>query len=149
MKKSDSLALIFGLLLFVTLSLLRADCVKLGGKARVGHFNVVRNLLYFETGENSIIEQWNWITASRVFFNVADSAHRGRFVMGNNTSIGSRYYIDCAGGMEIGCFTTLAGVRGTIFTHQISVEYCAQTVSLIRIGSYCLISSNVCITPGS
>ena len=121
----------------------------LGANARIGHCNVLRNLAYARLDDNSIIGQWNWITAAKPFLDSASSGSRGSFIVGCHAGISSRHYLDCSGGLEIGAFSTLAGVRQTILTHQISAADACQTVKAVKIGSYCLISSNVAIAPGS
>ena len=121
----------------------------LGADARIGHFNVFRNLVYARLEDCSIVGQWNWITAAKAFLGGANRGNLGCFIVGRHTGISSRHYLDCSGGLEIGGFTTLAGVRQTILTHQISASEACQTVKGVRIGSYCLISSNVAVAPGS
>ena len=122
--------------------------IKLGAGASIGYFNVFRNLRLLDLGENSLIGQWNWITCSPVFFDLPGPG-AGTLVVGHETAVTSRHYIDCAGGIQIGAHTTVAGIRSTILTHQIEAKASRQSALPVAIGSYCLVSSNVCVTPGA
>lgn len=122
---------------------------RIGSGARIGHGNVLRNLLYLELGEGAAIGRWNWITAAQAFLDQPQAEDRGRLVVGPHAGITLRHYIDCPGGIEVGAFTTLAGVRSTILTHQIDIRSNYQITLPVKIGSYCYIGSDVRIVPGS
>jgi len=123
--------------------------VHLSEGARIGHFNVFWNLRGLELGERSEIGQWNWITAAAALLRRHGNGLHGRLALGDNTSISSRHYLDCSGGITVGSFTVVAGVRTTFLTHQIDVNVASQTLLPVRVGDYCLVSSNVRVTPGS
>jgi acetyltransferase-like isoleucine patch superfamily enzyme len=123
--------------------------VTLGPGARIGHFNVFRNLRCVELGANALIGNWMWITAATMLVDPPYVPTSGCIRVGNEAAVASRHYIDCAGGVEIGDATTVAGIRSTIMTHQISAAHARQTAAPVRIGSHCLISSNVLIAPGA
>jgi len=123
--------------------------VRLGEGARIGHFNVFRNLRTLDLGPRAAIGQWNWVTASDVLLLHHGSAATGVLLVAHDSAITSRHYLDCSGGITVGAFTIVAGVRSTLLSHQIDLDVSKQTVRPIRIGDYCFISSNARLTPGS
>ena len=114
--------------------------------AMIGAFNVFNDLGVLTLKEHAIIGHWNWVTASRALGGAGASC---LLHVGAHSAITSRHYIDCSGGIRVGTHTTIAGVRSTLLTHGISWRSNAQTFSSIEIGDYCLISSNVQVSPGT
>ncbi len=131
----------------VGFSYVGAHHVELGAKARIGHMNVIRDLRVLTVGEASIIGQWNWITASLAI--AAQDPSGASLRVGRHAAVTSRHYIDCTGGVRVGDFATIAGVRSVVMTHQIDATTNKQTSRPVEIGSYCLISSNVSLAPGA
>src|SRR6266567_6960277 len=123
--------------------------VELKSGARIGHFNVIRNLRRLDLGMDAVIGQWNWVTAAPVFYATDDVGARGCLTVGRHSHVTSRHYIDCSGGLVIGEFTTVAGVRSTIYSHQIDTNASRQTIVPVTIGDYCYVGSDVRVTPGS
>jgi UDP-3-O-[3-hydroxymyristoyl] glucosamine N-acyltransferase len=120
--------------------------VEIGDGAAIGAFNVVKDLAVLTLKEHAVIGHWNWVTASRPLGAAGASCVLD---VGAHSAVTSRHYVDCSGGIRIGKHTTIAGVRSTLLTHGISWKSSAQTFSPIEIGDYCLISSNVQISPGT
>ncbi len=129
----------------IGLSLVDAHRLRLRRGARIGHFNVIRQMSVVDLGAGTTIGQWNWITATPEL----SSGGGGYLIIGHDTAITSRHYIDCSGGVRIGDYSTVAGVRTVVLSHQIDVAHNAQTTAPVELGDYVLISSNVCLTPGS
>jgi acetyltransferase-like isoleucine patch superfamily enzyme len=129
----------------IGLSLVDTRRLHLRPHARIGHFNVIRQMAAVDIGAGATIGQWNWITASPELAN----EEGGYLFVGRESAITSRHYIDCSGGVRIGDHTTIAGVRSVVLSHQIDVVENVQSVDPVEIGSYVLMSSNVCVTPGS
>lgn len=123
--------------------------VRLGPKSRIGHLNVFRNLRSVQLGSSASIGQWNWITAATMLIDPPLVPTSGCITIDDEAAITSRHYLDCAGGIEVGSATTIAGVRSTILSHQIDVANSRQTAVPIRIGAYSFVSSNVLVTPGA
>lgn len=137
----------------IGVSLLNVDTLIMGPGSRIGHFSVLRDLKKLELSASSRIGQWNWITAAAPLvrspsLGLADD-RRGSLIVGKHSAITSRHYIDCSGGITIGAYTTVAGVKSTILTHQIDVAASKQTISPVSVGDYCFIGSDVKITPGT
>jgi acetyltransferase-like isoleucine patch superfamily enzyme len=122
------------------------DHVGIGGGARIGPFNVLRDLASLTIGEHARIGQWNWVTASRP---MREAGGPALLHLGAHSAIASRHYLDSTGGIRIGTHTIVAGIRSTFITHGISWKSSTQTFSPIEIGDYCLISSNVQVASGA
>jgi acetyltransferase-like isoleucine patch superfamily enzyme len=129
----------------IGLSFVDARSLHLRNRARIGHFNVIRQMAVVDVGADTTIGQWNWITSSTEL--ASDTG--GYLIVGHDSAITSRHYIDCSGGVRIGNHTTVAGVRSVVLSHQIDVVQNAQSIAPVEIGNYVLVSSNVCLTPGS
>ncbi len=118
--------------------------------SRIGHFNVIRNVMLLELGEGSVIGQWNWLTAAIEFGSLAPPAGGFRGLkLGSYSAIASRHYLDSSGGIAIGHGSALAGVRSTLLTHEADVAAATIRAAPIEIGDHCLVSSNVNFTPGA
>jgi UDP-3-O-[3-hydroxymyristoyl] glucosamine N-acyltransferase len=125
---------------------MRVDSVVLGPGSAIGPFNVFRDIKVVSIGEASVIGQWNWISAARP---LVEHGGSGSFFLGRHSALTSRHYLDVSGGISIGHFTTVAGVRSTLLTHGINWTESVQVTKGIFIGDYCLISSNNAIAPGT
>jgi acetyltransferase-like isoleucine patch superfamily enzyme len=120
--------------------------VDIGDGARIGTFNVLRDLAVLTLAEHTMVGQWNWLTAAR---RLREAGAPCVFHLGAHSAITSRHYFACSGGVRIGIYTSIGGVRSTFITHQISWKSSDQTFRPIEIGDYCLITSNVQVAPGS
>ncbi len=124
----------------------RVDRVDIGDGAYVGSFNVIRDLAVLTLGEYAEIIHWNWLTASR---RLGEAGAACVLYLGPHSNITSRHYVDCSGGVRVGTHTAIGGVRSTLISHGINWKSSAHTFSPIEIGDYCLISSNVHVSPGT
>ncbi|HEV2068627.1 MAG TPA: hypothetical protein VGR26_02395, partial [Acidimicrobiales bacterium] len=108
------------------------DEVHIGEGARLGHFNVFRNLRMLSVGDHAEIGQFNWFSAGQPFL---EQGHGdiGNLRIGAHGAITSRHYVDCSGGVEIGDFALLAGVRSVVLTHFIDVVANRQRVAGVRV----------------
>ena len=64
-------------------------------------------------------------------------------------SITSRHFIDVNGGVYIGKFTTVAGLRTQILTHSIDILENRQDAKPVKIGDYCFIGTNCILIKGA
>lgn len=134
----------------IGLSIIDSDALEMGPGSRVGHFSVFRGLRRATIEAGAEVGNFNWITAAPVFQSQATStSEHGCFTLGRESGVNGRHYIDCSGGVVIGEFTTIAGVRSTILSHQIDLAKGIQTARATRIGDRCFVSSNVCVVAGS
>lgn len=133
-------------------SIVAVSAANMGEGARVGHLTVCRGLKQLELGDFARIGNMNWITGNDVDpLPVADTGYRAEVVLiiGSHSAITNRHYIDCMGGVRIGGFTTIAGVRSQILTHSINLESSIQQVKPIAIGDYCFVGTGCIILSGS
>ncbi|MCA1605447.1 MAG: hypothetical protein LC775_08260 [Acidobacteria bacterium] len=127
--------------LFIRVRMVSAD-----RDARIGPLNVFRDLQDLDLGANSVIGQWNWCSASPA---LVAAGGKGSIELGRESAITSRHYIDASGGVVIGSFTTVAGVRSTFITHGIDWRANVQRCQSISVGDYCIVGSNNCLVPGA
>ena len=120
--------------------------LEIGEGSRVGAGNVFRGLTKLKIGGGARLGQWNWISAAGPLVTAGGA---GELILRDHAAVTSRHYIDCSGGVYIGSFSTVAGVRSTFITHGIRWGSARQSYQQISIGDYCLLSSNVCVTPGT
>jgi acetyltransferase-like isoleucine patch superfamily enzyme len=120
--------------------------IRLAQRASVGPGNVFRDLRALDLGPDSVIGQWNWVSAATP---LVEAGGTGTLTVGKHSALTSRHYIDASGGVSIGDFTTVAGVRSTFITHGIDWRTSEQRTRSINIGSYCLIGSNAAVVPGT
>jgi acetyltransferase-like isoleucine patch superfamily enzyme len=124
----------------------------MGKNARIGHLTVCRGLRALEIGDYGRIGNLNWITGDgdnplpRARSN--DKAEPILRVSAHS-AITHRHYIDCSDRIELGAFTTIAGVRSQLLTHSIDLGICRQQAEPIRIGDYCFIGTGCIVLPGA
>jgi acetyltransferase-like isoleucine patch superfamily enzyme len=134
----------------IGLSIVDSDVLEMGPGSRIGHLTVLRGLRRTRLGAGAVVGNFNWMTASPMFrAQSAEGSEAGCFTLGRESAVTSRHYVDCSGGVNIGEYTTVAGVRSTILSHQIDLAAGVQSTRATRIGDYCFVSSNVCLTPGA
>jgi len=130
----------------VGLSVIIADEVELGENASVGHFNLIKHLDYFKMKESSIFGSFNWMCGSPG--RTRGNASRSGFILGRSSAVTSRHFLDAQYTIHIGEFSTIAGVRSTIFSHSMDLYNCKQGGSPVVIGDYVFVGSNALILPG-
>ena len=118
-----------------------------GPGARIGGFNVFRdmNAVVLEVGAR--VGSWNWISAAVPFLRMRDE--NGVLNVGDYAAITSRHYLDCSGGISVGRFSIVAGQRSTILTHGIDFASSRQTAAGVDIGSYSFVSTNCTLLKGA
>ena len=125
---------------------IRLGLLEMDRASSIGPGNVIRDVERLKLGEGAGIRQWNWIGAASP---LVERGAPGELVVGKCSSITSRHYLDCSGGIYIDQYVTVAGVRSTFITHGIDVSRSVQSYRSIRIGDYALVSSNCKLVPGA
>lgn len=120
--------------------------ISAGPNSRIGSLTCIRGLRRLILEDSARIGQLNWVSAAP---DLTLGTKSGILQVGAHAAITNRHYLDCSGGIRLGSHTTVAGVRSTFITHGINWKRSEQSVSSIEIGSYCIISSNVNVTPGT
>jgi acetyltransferase-like isoleucine patch superfamily enzyme len=123
--------------------------IELGPAAQVGHLNVIRGLRRFAVGEQATIGMLNWFSAAPFLIESTREEVGGVFEIGRASAFTSRHYVDASGGVHIGEYTTIAGVRTTFMTH--GIEYVSNLLhqDSIRVGNYVMIGGNTKVVMGS
>jgi acetyltransferase-like isoleucine patch superfamily enzyme len=127
--------------------------LKLGPHARITHGTVCRALDDLELAPYSQIGAFNWITGNSVdassrFF-IGETDRRSALSIGTHSAITSRHYVDCTNAITVGAFSTVAGVRSVLMTHEIDVRLGSQVSRPITVGDYCYIGTGCTLLPGA
>lgn len=120
--------------------------VRLDAGCRISNFNVFRGLEKISMKSNASIGSWNWFSAATEF---TRQEPRACFVIGRESAVTSRHYIDCSGGVLIGDFSTVAGQRSTFLSHGIDFDRNIQTTAPINIGDACFVSTGCTVLKGA
>ncbi len=120
--------------------------------ARIGHFNLCKNLDLLHLGAHAVIGQLNWITGfpsgtSRHFAHQPE--RRPELIVERHAGISSRHFIDCTARVRIGAYATLAGYRSQIVTHSIDLAANRQSCEPVEIGEYCFVGTEAVILGGA
>lgn len=127
---------------------LGVDHARIGEGVRIGHGNVFRNVRRLSIGDHAEIGQFNWFSAGQPFL-AGGRADAGILRIGTHGAVTSRHYVDCSGGVEIGEFALVAGVRSVVLTHFIDVVTNRQKLAGVHVGDRTMVSSNVTLLPGA
>lgn len=126
--------------------LLNVDQLILGDDTFIGLLTTLRDLRSVELGRGAHLGRFNWVTAARTLRHQSEG--HATLKLDEGAGVTSRHYVDCSGGIRIGKYSTVAGVRSVFSTHGIETAGCWQVGTPIVIGEFCLISSCVRIVPG-
>lgn len=138
-------------------SLILAKNLVMKSNARIGHLNFVKKIDGLIINQNSKIGSRNWITG----FSVTDKVVRKHshfshiidrkcvLIIGENTSITSRHYFDCNGGIYIGNYVTVAGFETAFMTHSIDLKNNRQDAQPIKIGDFTFVGARCTILKGA
>jgi carbonic anhydrase/acetyltransferase-like protein (isoleucine patch superfamily) len=125
--------------------ILRVQKLVLGPGATIGAFNVIRDVNLLSIEENSTLGHWNWVSAAPSI----SPENGARLMIGKESAITSRHYLDVSGGIFVGDYSTLAGVRTTIITHGISWKLSRQQTRAVIVGNYAIVGSTCALVPGA
>lgn len=138
-------------------SIILARKVILKDNARIGHLNFVKSIDCLQLNENSKIGSRNWITGFSVkdktvikkshFSHIED--RQCVLILGKQSSVTSRHYFDCNGGIYIGNYCTIAGFETAFLTHSIDLKNNRQDALPIIIGDYTFVGTRCTILKGS
>jgi acetyltransferase-like isoleucine patch superfamily enzyme len=135
----------------IGLSYIHCDRIMMGKNSRIGHFNIIKNINLLQLDDNAGFGNFNKITAiptgSKKHF-TQDTTRSPHFIMHQHSSMTGHHYIDCCGGVTIGEFSIIAGLRTSIFTHGINIQTNTQEAFGVVIGKYCMIGTQSIILKG-
>jgi acetyltransferase-like isoleucine patch superfamily enzyme len=124
----------------------------MGDESIIGSLTTIRGLARLELADNATIGSLNSISGNAEHgLPLADSdvIAEAALIIGPHSAITNRHYLDCLGGIVIGSFTTVAGVRSQYLTHSINLEKNRQEVRPISIGSYCFLGTGCIVLSGA
>lgn len=139
-------------------SIILSKKLKLEEKSRIGHLVFCKKIDNLYLNKYSTIGNLNFITGFST--SIDDFAYlNGHFahdldrkcelVINENSAITSKHFLDCNGGIYIGKFTTIAGIKSTFLTHSIDIYKNRQDTKPILIGDYCFVGTGCIILGGS
>lgn len=125
--------------------------LKMGPNSRIHSGVICKGIDLLEMGEDSGIASFTYITGfsttdKRWYRHLPD--RKCELVLGKSAGITSRHFVDCNGGVYIGDFTTVAGIRTQILTHSIDVYNNRQDAKPVTIGRYCFLGTGCILLPG-
>lgn len=133
-------------------SLILSRKLRMGPRSRIHSGVICKGIDLLEMGEDSGIANFTYITG----FSVEGCRHfrhrlnrKCELILGRSAGITSRHFIDCNGGVYIGDFTTVAGIRTQILTHSIDVYNNRQDAKPVKIGRYCFLGTGCILLPDS
>jgi acetyltransferase-like isoleucine patch superfamily enzyme len=136
----------------IGLSYIHCNRIIMGKNTRIGHFNVIKNINLLQLDDDAGFGNLNKITAipiaSKKHF-TQDLTRSPHFIMHQHSSMTGHHYIDCCGGVTIGKFSIIAGMRTSIFTHGINIQTNTQEAFGVVIGKYCMIGTQSIILKGA
>jgi len=131
-------------------SVLLADRIIMEEGSIITHFTFVNNIDRFHMKPNSKIGKSNWITGANSKVKMfSDSEGTCELIVGEHARITGQHHFDCTGGIYIGDFTTVAGIRSQILSHSVDVKHSKQVAGPVRVGKYCFIGTSSIILMGA
>jgi acetyltransferase-like isoleucine patch superfamily enzyme len=125
----------------------------IGPHARVGHFNMARQVNRLELGAHSQIGNLNSISGvvqspGDPYWDTARE-REPEFVLGERAAVTNRHYFDCADSIRLGEGCLVAGLRTIILTHGVNIASGEQRCDPVQIGRCCMVSTTCVILKGS
>lgn len=123
--------------------------LSVGARVKIGPLNVFRDVLFVRIGTACEMGQFNWFTASPFLVDGSPNSDAAVLEMGNSAALTSRHYVDASGGVFLGAYSLVAGVRSTFMTHGVDVVENSMSTKPIRIGEHSMVGSNCQLLPGA
>jgi acetyltransferase-like isoleucine patch superfamily enzyme len=123
--------------------------LSVGPRATIGPLNAFRNISTVRIGAACEVGQLNWFTAAPFIVDGSPNPDAAVFEMGEAASLTNRHYIDAGGGVFLGAYSLVAGVRSTFMTHGVDVVSNTMSTKPIRIGTRSMVASNCQLLPGA
>ncbi|MCF8274255.1 MAG: acyltransferase [Flavobacteriaceae bacterium] len=133
-------------------SVLLCDKLEMAENSSIAHLTICKNIDAIILNNNSGIGSLNFITGFNTKNKTVYSHRLNRkceLIIKEHSAITSRHFLDCNGGIYIGKYTTVAGIRSTFLTHSIDIYKNRQDIKPITIGDYCFIGTGCNLLGGS
>jgi acetyltransferase-like isoleucine patch superfamily enzyme len=139
---------------YVGISWLSPEKMILSEGSRIGSFTICKNISLLELGKNSRIGSLNWITGYPLLkehnaYFLSEKKRNPCLIIGDESAITARHYIDCTSQITIGSYSTVAGIRSQFLTHSIDINISQQVSDAIAIGDYCFVGTGCIFIKGS
>lgn len=135
----------------IGLSIVCPQQLEMGAGARIGHLTICKGIELLKMDDKSFIGNLNWITGfpagDQTFFS-ADVERRPVLILRAESSVTNRHFLDCTNSVQIGRFTTFAGIHSQILTHSIDLYQCRQSSKPVTIGEYCFVGTGSVLLGG-
>jgi len=129
--------------------LLGATRMEVGRGARIGSLNVFRSVTRAVVANDAEIGPLNWFVAGPFLVSESSSEIAGMLLLDEHSSVTNRHYFDVSGGVHVGAFTTVAGVRSSFLTHGIDVTDNVMDTAPIVLGDHSMVGSNCKLVLGA
>lgn len=136
----------------IGISLIRVGKLTVGDHARIGSLTVFRDIPEVRIGSCCVIAGRTQFYSHREFSrsdSISIRRNCPQLIVGEHSFIGGGHLFDIQDSVIIGRFTTVAGTRSTVFTHQLDVASCQHVTKPVSIGDYCMVGSDVKFVPGA
>jgi len=120
--------------------------------AIIGNLNLCKRIDLLQLSIYAKLGSLNYITGFadgdvKAFSHVVNRTCQ--MIVGEQSRITSRHFFDCNGGLFIGRFTTIAGLRSVFLSHSIDVYENRQDAAPIMIGDYCFVGTGCTLLKGA
>jgi len=131
---------------YIGCSIILARTVRLEKDAYIGHLNFINLIDELKMEGSSKLGKSNWVTGANSAAEAFRHESRTAFLLlKRHARVTGSHHIDCTGGVTIGEFSTVAGVRSQILTHEIDITLCKQEFGSVEIGDYCFVGTGCII----
>ena len=137
---------------YIGFSLVMSKSLIMDEGARIGNFNIIKNLEYIKLEKFASIGNFNWISGYKKDLSIhyVDMQSRHPAIeLEEHSAITNRHFFDCTDLIHIGSYSIIAGNQSQFLTHSIDLELCKQVCNPIWIGNYCFIGTNSVLIKGS
>ena len=125
----------------------RVDGFAMAPDARIGRWNVFKNISAVHIGESAAIGRWNLVSAHPVFVRLLPGGASLR--LDAHAKITSRHQLDCSGSVTLGAFASLAGHQSRVMSHSVDLRHDAQAALPVRIGERSFVGTRALILGGA
>lgn len=136
----------------IGLSIILSKQLVMESHSIIGNFSFCKSIDLLQINTHGLLGNFNIITGypSNLKIQYNHIANRKCLLyIGEHSAITNRHYIDCTGGITLGNFTILAGIRSQVLTHSIDLQMNRQNAKPVEIGHYCFVGTDCVLLPGA
>lgn len=125
----------------------RVGSITIGPSARVGRWNVFKNLRAVRIGESASMGRFNVFGSHPVYVRLYPDG--GELEMATKSKITGWHRIDCSGSVRLGELASIAGNQTSILTHSVDLKKNAQAAYPVVIGPRSFVGARCLILGGA